>query len=70
VDAEDMVRQKWRLLKATMGERARRLWAGAEAGALGYGGVVVEVSGARISLSRGFDAELLTDIVRALGAVR
>ncbi len=34
------------------------------------GVVVVEVSGARISLSRGFDAELLTDVVRALGAVR
>ena len=34
------------------------------------GGVVVEVSGARISLSRGFDAELLTDVVRALGVVR
>ena len=34
------------------------------------GGVVVEVSGARISVSRGFDAELLTDVVRALGAVR
>jgi hypothetical protein len=34
------------------------------------GGVVVEVSGARISLSRGFDAELLTAVVRALGAVR
>jgi AAA+ superfamily predicted ATPase len=34
------------------------------------GCVVVEVSGARISLSRGFDAELLTDVVRALGAVR
>jgi hypothetical protein len=33
-------------------------------------GVVVEVSGARISLSRGFDAELLTDVVRALGAIR
>ena len=33
-------------------------------------GVVVEVAGARISLSRGFDAELLTDVVRALGAVR
>jgi hypothetical protein len=33
-------------------------------------GVVVEVSGARISLSRGFDAELLTEVVRALGAVR
>jgi Rhodopirellula transposase DDE domain len=27
VDAEDSVRQKWRALKATMGERARRLWA-------------------------------------------
>jgi hypothetical protein len=34
------------------------------------GGVVVEISRARISLSRGFDAELLTDVVRALGAVR
>lgn len=34
------------------------------------GGLVVEVSGARIVLSRGFDAELLTDVVRALGAVR
>jgi hypothetical protein len=39
MDAEKVVRQKWRLLKATMDERARRLWAGAEAGALGYGGV-------------------------------
>jgi len=34
------------------------------------GGVVVEVSGARISLSRGFDAKLLADVVRALGAAR
>lgn len=34
------------------------------------GGVVVEISGARISLSRGFDAELLTEVVRALGAGR
>ena len=34
------------------------------------GGVVVEISGARISLSRGFDAELLTEVVRALGAAR
>lgn len=34
------------------------------------GGLTVEVSGARISLSRGFDAELLTAVVRALGAVR
>jgi hypothetical protein len=34
------------------------------------GGLVIEVSGARIAVSRGFDAELLTDVVRALGAVR
>jgi transposase len=36
--------------------------------ARGASGVVVEVSGARISLSRGFDAELLSEVVRALGA--
>jgi hypothetical protein len=39
VDAEKLVCQKWRLLKATMNERARRLWAGTEADAIGYGGV-------------------------------
>ena len=32
--------------------------------------VVVEVSGARISLGRGFDASLFQDVVRALGGVR
>ena len=32
--------------------------------------VVVEVSGARISLARGFDASLFQDVVRALGEVR
>ena len=32
--------------------------------------LVVEVSGARIALSRGFDAVLLTEVVRALGASR
>jgi hypothetical protein len=32
--------------------------------------VVVEVAGARIALSRGFDAELLVEVVRALGASR
>ena len=32
--------------------------------------VVVEVSGARISLQRGFDAELLGAVVRALGGAR
>ncbi|MBZ0232548.1 MAG: hypothetical protein K8M05_09490 [Deltaproteobacteria bacterium] len=34
-----VLRQKWRLLKPTMDERARRLWAGTEADAIGYGGV-------------------------------
>jgi len=54
VDAEKSVRQKWRLLKATMHERARRLWAGTEAGAIGYGGVaaVARATGMAISTVR------------------
>jgi hypothetical protein len=32
--------------------------------------MIVEVSGARISLARGFDAQLLADVVRALGGER
>ena len=32
--------------------------------------IVVEVSGARISLERGFDAELLGEVVRVLGGTR
>lgn len=32
--------------------------------------LVVEVSGARISLARGFDASLFQDVVRALGEAR
>lgn len=32
--------------------------------------MMVEVSGARISLARGFDASLFQDVVRALGGVR
>lgn len=51
--------------------RLARVVARSRNGALGQGGdLVVEVSGARISLSRGFDAALLADVVRALGAVR
>jgi hypothetical protein len=52
--AEKLVRQKWRLLKATMDERARRLWAGTEAGALGWGGVaaVARATGMAISTVR------------------
>jgi transposase len=54
VDAEKSVRQKWGLLKATMDERARRLWAGTEAGAIGYGGVaaVARATGMAISTVR------------------
>jgi hypothetical protein len=54
VDVEKSVRQKWRLLKATMDERARRLWAGTEAGALGHGGVaaVARATGMAISTVR------------------
>jgi hypothetical protein len=54
VDAEQSVREKWRLLKPTMDERARRLWAGTEAGALGYGGVatVARATGMAISTVR------------------
>jgi hypothetical protein len=52
--AEKLVRQKWRLLKATMDERARRLWAGTEAGAIGWGGVaaVARATGMAISTVR------------------
>jgi hypothetical protein len=54
VDAEKRVRKKWRLLKATLDERARRLWAGAEADAMGYGGVaaVARATGMAISTVR------------------
>jgi hypothetical protein len=54
LDAEQSVRQKWRLLKATMDERSRRLWAGAEADVIGYGGVaaVARATGMAISTVR------------------
>ena len=48
------MREKWRLLQPTMNERARRLWAGTEAGAIGYGGVatVARATGMAISTVR------------------
>src|SRR5438132_11933943 len=54
MDVEKAVRQKWRLLKPTMDEGARRLWAGTEAGAIGYGGVaaVARATGMAISTVR------------------
>jgi hypothetical protein len=51
VDAEKSVREKWRLLKATMNERARRLWAGAEAAAIGHGGVVAVARATGMAIS-------------------
>jgi hypothetical protein len=51
VDAERTVRDKWRLLKATMNERACRLWAGAEAGAIGYGGVIAVARATGMAIS-------------------
>jgi DDE family transposase len=54
VDAEELVRKKWRRLKPSMDERMRRLWAGAEAEALGWGGVatVARATGMAISTVR------------------
>lgn len=54
MEPERVVRQKWHLLKPTLDERSRRLWAGAEAHALGYGGVaaVARATGMAISTVR------------------
>jgi hypothetical protein len=51
VDVQKAVRQKWRLLKATLNERARRLWAGAEADAIGRGGVVAVARATGMAIS-------------------
>ena len=51
MDAEKSIREKWRLLNATMNERARRLWAGAEAAAIGYGGVVAVARATGMAIS-------------------
>ncbi len=50
-DAERSVRDKWRLLKATMDERQRRLWAGAEADAIGFGGVAAVARATKLAIS-------------------
>jgi hypothetical protein len=43
VESEKRLHQKWCLLKATTDERGRRLWPGAEADAIGWGGVAAAV---------------------------
>jgi hypothetical protein len=52
--AEKTVREKWRRLKHSMDERVQRLWAGAEAEAIGWGGVaaVARATGLAISTVR------------------
>jgi hypothetical protein len=54
VNAEATVREKWRRLKHSMDERMQRLWAGAEAEVLGWGGVaaVSRATGLAISTVR------------------
>src|SRR5215470_8654089 len=49
-----MVREKWRRLMPSMDERMQRLWAGAEAEAIGWGGVaaVARATGLAISTVR------------------
>jgi len=49
--AEQIVRRKWRLLEATLDERARRLWAGAEADAMGRGGVAAVARATKLAIS-------------------
>ena len=54
MDVEKLVRKKWRRLKPALDERMRRLWAGAEADAIGWGGVaaVARATGMAISTVR------------------
>ena len=56
----DAIRRRYVLLKPALDERQRRLWAGAEAGALGHGGVaaVADATGLAISTVRAGRNEL------------
>jgi hypothetical protein len=51
VDAEKLIARKWRLLRATMDERARRLWAGTEAEAMGRGGIAAVARATGLAIS-------------------
>jgi hypothetical protein len=48
---EALVGQKWRLLEPTLDERMRRLWAGAEADAMGHGGVAAVARATAMAIS-------------------
>ena len=49
--SEQSIRKKYSLLKGSLHERARRLWAATEAQSLGYGGVAVVMRATRMSRS-------------------
>jgi len=51
VESEKRLHQKWCLLKATMDERGRRLWPGAEADAIGWGGVAAAARATGLAIS-------------------
>lgn len=46
-----MIRQKFRRLKASLNERLTRLWAGAEAEAMGYGGIAAVARATGLAIS-------------------
>lgn len=43
MSTEEIIKAKYELLKPTLDERSRRLWAGAEARELGHGGIIAVV---------------------------
>jgi len=57
VDDERMVRQKWRLLKATLDGCGPRLWGGAEADAIERGGVAKVARATKLAISTAREAE-------------
>jgi hypothetical protein len=50
-EIEKAIREKWRMLKPTMDERQRRLWAGSEAHAIGWGGVAMAARATGLAIS-------------------
>ena len=51
VSPEQIVRRKFNALKGAMDERVKRLWAGAEAEAIGYGGIAAVSRATRMAIS-------------------
>jgi hypothetical protein len=51
VNNEQVVKEKWEKLRASMSERMRRLWAGAEAEAMGRGGIAAVARSTGLAIS-------------------